>query len=325
MIGIWRMNVEMSEVGSYLKINYALRPAKNIERKMIAEACGRLSVFCRVCSYRYIGFGSTFYSDFTLFHRVLGCTPMFSIQKNLGDQERFNFNVPLGCVTNQFGESSDVLPKFPWEGIPTIVWLDYDEKMDVSKLDDIGYLTGVLHPSSVLIVTVRSKGEDFGDQPPKRLDNLREELRDKLPQEVSLSDVVNDRFHNVMWRLIDATVNDVLARRNSVTPLQQRIKFEQIFYFTYADTTPMMTVGGLFVKEEQHEAFSHCDFQSLDFYKSGADAYNIYVPSLTYREQRHLDRQLPGTVAKAPGVPTEDLEAYAKLYRYFPYFVEAEL
>jgi hypothetical protein len=250
---------------------------------------------------------------------------MFSIQKNLGDQERFNFNVPLGCVTNRFGESSDVLPEFPWEDVPTVVWLDYDDKMDLSKLNDIGYLTGVLHPSSILIVTVRNKGEDFGDQPSERLFNLKEQLGNKLPQEVSLSDVINSRFHNVMWRVIIATINDVLSRRNSAISLEQRVKFEQILFFTYADTTPMLTIGGLFIKEEQHTAFSRCDFQSLEFYRSGSDAYNIYVPSLTYREQRHLDRQLPGTNVESPGVPTEDLEAYARLYRYFPHFVEAEL
>lgn len=315
----------MSEVGSYRRINYALRPAKNIERKLIAEACARLSVFDRVCSYRYVGFGSTFYSDFTLFHRVLGFGPMISIQKNLGDKIRFDFNVPLGCITNQFGESSDILPNLTWEGIPTIVWLDYDEKIDVSKLNDIGFLAGALHPSSVLIMTVRSKGEDFGDQPPARLDNLRKQLGDKLPQEVSLPDVVNSRFHNVMWRAVNATIADILTRRNSAILSQQHVKFEQIFYFTYTDSTPMVTVGGIFIKEEQREEFSRCDFQSLEFYKSGAEAYDIYVPSLTYREQRHLDKQLPGTRAEAPGVPAEDLEAYARLYRYFPHFVEAEL
>ena len=43
---------------SYQKVNYALRPAKNIERKMICEALRQLSGFCLVETYRYIGFGS---------------------------------------------------------------------------------------------------------------------------------------------------------------------------------------------------------------------------------------------------------------------------
>ena len=43
---------------SYEKINYNLRPAKNIERKMIAEACRLLPSVRPVNRYRYVGFGS---------------------------------------------------------------------------------------------------------------------------------------------------------------------------------------------------------------------------------------------------------------------------
>ena len=51
---------------SYESVNYVLRPAKNIERKMFCEAFRRLAEFGRVDSYRYVGFGSTFFSDFSL-------------------------------------------------------------------------------------------------------------------------------------------------------------------------------------------------------------------------------------------------------------------
>lgn len=315
----------MTKAGSYLKVNYALRPGKNIERKMIAEALMRLSVFRRVKTYRYIGLGSTFYSDFTLFHRLLGLSPMFSMQKHLGDDDRFDFNLPLRCTKNKFGKSTDVLPEFTWEGIPTIVWLDYDDKLDKSMLDDVGFLTSVLSPSSVLIVTVRSKGVDFGDQTKDRLINLKTSLEDKLPHNVSQSELVNLNFHKVIRRTINANIGDVLTKRNAAVTLNQRIKYEQFLYFTYDDSTPMVTVGGLFIKEKQNKLFSRCDFSSLEFYKSGEFPYNIYAPNLTIREQRHLDKQLPGSRIKSPGVPQEDLEAYGKLYRYFPRFVEAEL
>ncbi len=57
---------------SYEKIHYGLRPAKNIERKMMCECFWRLSAFHPVHNYRYIGFGSVYFSDFLLFHKVLG-------------------------------------------------------------------------------------------------------------------------------------------------------------------------------------------------------------------------------------------------------------
>jgi len=103
------------------------------------------------------------------------------------------------------------------------------------------------------------------------------------------------------------------------------MEFKQIFYFVYADSTPMMTIGGLFTKKGQQKLFSRCDFQSLDFCRFGDDPYEIYAPNLTYREQRYLDKQLPAERLELTGVPQQDLDAYARLYRYFPHFVEAEL
>jgi len=319
------MSAAKSEIGSYRKINYALRPAKNIERKMMAEACGRLSAYRRVSKYRYVGFGSTFYSDFTLFHRSLGLHPMVSIQRRLGDESRFDFNIPLGCVKNQFGESSEVIPTLKWDGIPTITWLDYDGQLDVSKLDDIAFVVGASCPFSVLAVTVRSEGEDFGYQPEERLPNLKQALGSRMPQDISVADMLSSRFHGVIRKIINATIYDVLGRRNSGLPMGERTQYGQVFYFTYADSTQMVTVGGVFFKQSQQKFFERCDFKSLAFCRPGDQPYNIYAPSLTYREQRHLDRQLPRARLRAAGVPSEDLQAYAELYRYFPHFVEAEL
>jgi hypothetical protein len=75
--------------GSYEKINYGLRPAKCIERKMMCEAFRRLSEFGSVESYRYIGFGSTYFSDFSLFHKHLGITNMISMEQDEHNAPRF--------------------------------------------------------------------------------------------------------------------------------------------------------------------------------------------------------------------------------------------
>jgi hypothetical protein len=315
----------MSEDQSYLKVNYVIRPAKNIERKMMSEAISRLSVFCRVKSYRYIGMGSTFYGDFTLFHRNLGLSPMYSIQKQYGDEERFNFNIPLGCVENRFGDSTAVLPGFNWLGIPTIVWLDYDEKMSPYMFTDIEYLTSVLHPSSMLIVTLERQGSRFGMLPKERYSCLKETFQDRFPLDLTQSDVVNENFHKVIKQMVDASIGDTLRKRNSGLTRKEQTEFKQIFYFTYADSTPMMTIGGLFLKKSENNLFSRCDYKSLPFYKPGQSPYQIYAPNLTLKEQRALDKQLPSRSLKLRGVPTKDVNAYARLYRYFPHFVEAEL
>lgn len=91
--------------GSWRKINYELRPAKNIERKMLSEAFRCLTSFGSVSSYRYVGFGSHFFSDFKLFHRSLGITQMISIEDNKEYKERFTFNIPYSCIKLRFGNS----------------------------------------------------------------------------------------------------------------------------------------------------------------------------------------------------------------------------
>ncbi len=65
---------------SYRKINYRVRPAKSIQRKMLCDALLRLSFFEPVENYRYVGFGSTTFTDFILFHKILGIKDMISIE-----------------------------------------------------------------------------------------------------------------------------------------------------------------------------------------------------------------------------------------------------
>ena len=77
---------------SYEQVNYTIRPAKCVERKMMCEAFSRLSVFGSLKTYRYIGFGSTYFTDFTLFHRALDMNNMVSIEKDEEKAARFDFN-----------------------------------------------------------------------------------------------------------------------------------------------------------------------------------------------------------------------------------------
>lgn len=80
--------------GSYRIINYALRPAKAIERRMLCAALAGLHRFQRIEDYRYIGFGSIYFSDFQLLHRELGISDMLSIEKDVAAEACFRFNLP---------------------------------------------------------------------------------------------------------------------------------------------------------------------------------------------------------------------------------------
>ena len=314
----------MTSTVSYRKIDYTLRPAKNIERKMIAEACFRLTAFRPINTYRYVGFGSPYFSDFRLFHRLLGFETMVNIESETSDAARFEFNRPFDCIRMVYGRSSDVLPTLQWKGIPTVVWLDYDCKLSMEILEDIRLLTVVLEDSSLLIITVRCKPKDFG-KGSQKVETLKAEFGESLPPGIDQRGLTKKRFPQTLHQIIDSSIKDVLIDRNIGMSPSDQIEYNQIFNFFYSDGTPMLTLGGLFTKQSDRDLFDSCGFDSLDYCRTGSDAYNIVAPLVTFKEQKKLDAQLPGSSAESPGLDEEDIEAYSRVYRYFPAFTEAEL
>ena len=107
------------------KINYAVRPAKNIERKMMRDLFTRLRTFGRLEDYRYIGFGSKYFSDFILFHKSLNILEMISIESDIHNQARYEFNKPFSDIKMEWGRSTERLPEIVINKKKSIYWLDY--------------------------------------------------------------------------------------------------------------------------------------------------------------------------------------------------------
>ncbi len=99
---------------SFERFNYALRPAKNIERKMLCETFSRLVRIAPLREYQYVGFGSIGFHDFSLFHQRLGIHDMISIEAREKLRKRFAFNKPYSCIRMRWGFSYDVLPLMSW-------------------------------------------------------------------------------------------------------------------------------------------------------------------------------------------------------------------
>ena len=86
---------------SYRAIDYSLRPAKTIERRMLCEAFRHLHPFERPERYSYVGMRSIYFSDFHLFHRARGISDMVSIEKDAYAEECLNFNLPYNCIKSK--------------------------------------------------------------------------------------------------------------------------------------------------------------------------------------------------------------------------------
>ena len=313
----------MTSSPSYTKIDYSLRPAKAIERKMMLDLLRRLDRWTSLTHYRYVGFGSPYFADFGLFHRALGIRDLVSIERESDHEARFRFNAPFAAVDLKFGDSTEVLPELPWAQ-RSIVWLDYDERLDEAKLDDVAFLARNLAPGSVLVVSVNAHPiRDLES----RLEETRQELGTHLPRRYSASDLGGWGTAEAYREVIDEQIRVALSERNTGQPAGAVVQYQQLFNFHYQDGAKMLTVGGLLHDAGQEGAFRQCAFDDFDFSCSGADAYRIDVPKLTLREMRYLDTTLPRETfddLDEFGIPVHDARKYAVVYRYFPKFVDIE-
>ena len=87
-------------IPSFQKINYLLRPNKQIERKIFIEIIRSLEhkFNFNIENSTYIGMGSIYYYDFLLFHKYLKIRNLISIDDKTQFKERFKFNLPYDYI-----------------------------------------------------------------------------------------------------------------------------------------------------------------------------------------------------------------------------------
>jgi hypothetical protein len=278
----------------------------------------------RLESYRYIGFGSTYFSDFSLIHKALGISSLWSIEREIVDKQRFIFNKPFNCVRFHFGASTTVLPTLRWNR-RTIVWLDYEDVLNRDILRDIGYACSNVKAGSVLILSVNAMSLKAVEDRVKEL-----EARigaEKLPNGLTQAGLAGWGTAAAYRKIIDNEIREGLSIRSGPERADRKLTYRQIFNFNYADGSSMLTVGGVIHRVKDEEKIAACRFEDLDFVRMGDEAYLIEVPQLTFRELHYLESRLP---LGSKGVRTfrnlkdADVQRYSRVYRYFPKFTEAE-
>ena len=81
----------MTNDGSSDKINYLVRPAKQVERKLIIQALQCLGKNYDMPGYTYVGMGSRYFVDFQMVHKFLGIRDMISFEKEEGKIHHWRF------------------------------------------------------------------------------------------------------------------------------------------------------------------------------------------------------------------------------------------
>ncbi len=318
---------------SYRLINYTLRPAKFAERKMLVEALACLKVFGSLRTYRYVGFGSIWYADCVLFHRSLGIEQIISIEREESHEDRFKFNKPYGGIDLRMGEAATVLPNLDWDH-RSIVWLDYDDPLSPSILDDVRTVSTRACPGTALIVSVNT--EKILDKRNLKSDPIHVTEHKQLqsffgvartPSSIRKANLEGWGLSSFSRRIIQEEIESGLQKINEARAIGQHIKFRQIVAFEYADGAKMTTIGGVFIDAGQEALFSSSGLTDLSFFRNGSTALRINVPLLTPREIHQLEQSLPlnSVEEKSVGfIPISDSKRYENLYRYLPKFASYE-
>jgi len=298
---------------------------------MIGEVLQRLRHIEKLEEYRYIGFGSIYFSDFSLFHRNLNITKMISIEKDGKNKERFEFNAPFRCIELKIGESVHVLPKLKWHE-RTILWLDYDGSLDYNIFTDIETFVSQARSGSVIIISCNIEPLKEDPTTKTRLPVLKKILKEKTPLETREVDLTRANFGKYVRNVLHNYIISLVTQRNGPEKNSLNYEYKQLFNFQYSDNATMLTIGGLLINHEEDkikDKLDDCDFQSLSFVRTGEENYEIDAPNLTSREISWINSFMPcddiSIITDKKCIPEKDIQNYIKHYRFYPQFVEIEI
>lgn len=307
---------------SFRKIDYRLRPAKHAERAMLVELVKRLR-FCPTENYQYVGMGSVAFIDHRMMHRHAGIADMVSFEgtDDATIQERFRRNVPLSCVKMEFGMSTAILPTLDFKR-HSVVWLDYDDALQRSMVNDIETVGRTVADGSFVAVTFATS---FPTEADKRTAEMTR-LRNEFPEYVTEGTKPGEMEGGGIAKLGRLAFGDLLAKAVSDADAgieqDRKRRIKQVCYFRYRDGAPMCTLGWVVLSDQTEEALAQSKLSALTFYKAGEQAFDIRIPKVTPYEIREMERRLPDIAEHADltWIPPGDRAAFAAIYRFLPAF-----
>jgi hypothetical protein len=315
---------------SFKKFNYALRPSKQVERKVIVEILLGLSkAGYNIREYAYVGFGSVYYVDFVMFHKYLFIDRMICIE--WGEiEKRMRFNKPYKFIKLRMMPLSQYIPSIS-KNEELLAWLDYDRSLDPDMLRDLDGMCARLSPSSILMVTLDAR-------PRLPRDLFDPEVMKPRQREQLIARVYQEWFGQYLGSKIEkdtgarpsaaALFYEVVAERVRQTLSPRGLRFIQFFNFFYRDGAPMLTIGGMIGSERDQDRLESAKALDHRFVRRGSEPLAITLPPLTLREKHWLDSRLFGEIKTkklAFELDKDLLENYCEFYKEYPTYTEALL
>lgn len=161
------------------------------------------------------------------------------------------------------------------------------------------------------------------------------DVRKRILGSVFKKDLTKNDYYSVVRGVIDNEINEIIIERNKLEA-KEKFSYKQIFNILYQDGQAMLTVGGILFSDKDKEKVEQMNFKNLDFIMTEDKLFEIRVPNLTYREIHALDKHLPDfninaeakekALKELKGVVSDDeINKYAKIYRYYPNYTESNL
>ncbi len=309
---------------SFEKLNYLLRPSKQVERKLLIESLHYLAqASYPIYGYTYVGFGSIYYADFLLFHKYLYLNKMMCVEHGK-IPNRMRFNKPFKFIKLKMKPISEVIPQLSRK-TKYLVWLDYDGPLTTRMLADIDGFSKMLAAGSILIITVDAEPdhlvdpeEDFeiksGEEVAKFLDDTFGHL---IVDDITEANLTKNDLPQLLSRILRSQLSTSLASRSDVD-------FHQLFNFLYADGAQMITVGGVIDDGSAIGKLERSGVFDLEYIQKGEDLVRITVPPLTIREKQWIDSNLAKNLSAKKKLDIDDtlLANYVRFYKYYPTYYE---
>jgi hypothetical protein len=311
-------------VPSFDIVNYSLRPSKSIQRQIVFDGIRELQADLDLERLVYIGFGSIWFTDFVMAHKLLRVDDMVSIEGSDIGYRRAVFNSPYATVRVKAGFSGGVLPTLYEDEIikarPWLVWLDYDYEFNENVRDDVRSLVENAPANSVLIFTFNGRDSKYG-KAQERPDRLRALFGAVVPDDLTKDACKDGQMPETLAEIALDYMRAVAA------DLSRPGGFIPAFRVVYKDSVPMVTVGG--VLPAKGAARIATDIIGKSTWPCRPEKA-IVAPHLTIREAAILQAQLPKplplsrAIVQGLGFDLEDeqIATFQTYYRQYPAFAQ---
>jgi prepilin-type processing-associated H-X9-DG protein len=305
---------------SYRKVAYDLRPAKQVERRMLIDTLQILMANdFPIRDYQYTGMGSIYFFDFVLFHKLLGVRKMLSVEWDKTIPARIDFNKPYADIAVEMEAIGDVLPTLDTD-TKHLLWLDYDDRLTETAVNDAVFAARHVPAGSILLITVDVEPPSDGKSPAEWRLYYEEQAKQYFQFDWDDSAFSLSALPRTNARILFNAIESGLASRKSV-------RFKPLFNFWYADGHAMLTVGGMIASDVEESRLNGCDFSRSSFLRFDVDSspFEIRPPKLTRKERLLLDHHMPCADDWKPAefeLKKEELDAYREIYRFYPAYAE---